>query len=158
MQARVPGQKTPQLMLRLKREAEDIYNNYKDTLLLDIKDHEQCIWHIHFKGAEGSVYAGELYTLQFKYTDQYPFESPEVQFIGKPPEHEHIYSCGFICLSILDSDWTPALKTSSVVLSIMSMMSSAKKKMKPVNDQESSRYMAGKSPKDIRWVFEDDKC
>ena len=30
-----------------------------------------------------------------------PIESPEVIFIGSPPEHEHIYSNGFICLSIL---------------------------------------------------------
>ena len=145
-------------MQRLKREAEDIYNNFKDVLTLEIKDHEKCIWHITFVGAEGSVYAGEKYTLQFRFTDQYPFESPEVQFIGKPPEHEHIYSCGFICLSTLDADWTPALKTSSVVMSILSMMSSAKKKMKPPNDEASSNYMKGKSPKDIKWVFEDDKC
>jgi ubiquitin-protein ligase len=30
-----------------------------------------------------------------------PIESPEVLFIGHVPVHEHIYSNGFICLSIL---------------------------------------------------------
>ena len=30
-----------------------------------------------------------------------PIESPEVIFIGHIPVHEHIYSNGFICLSIL---------------------------------------------------------
>ena len=78
--------------------------------------------------------------------------------MGTPPVHEHIYSCGFICLSTLDTDWTPALKTSSVCLSIISMLSSAEKKIKPPNDEASSRYMKGKSPKEISWAFEDDKC
>ena len=78
--------------------------------------------------------------------------------MGKPPVHEHIYSCGFICLSTLDSDWTPALKTSSVCLSIISMMASAREKKAPANDASASRYMAGKSPKDVSWAFEDDKC
>ena len=41
-----------------------------------------------------------------------PFEAPEVMFVGKPPEHEHVYSCGYICLSTLANDWTPALQTS----------------------------------------------
>ena len=34
----------------------------------------------------------------------------------------------YICLSTLDSDWTPALKTSSVCMSIISMLSSATEK------------------------------
>ena len=72
--------------------------------------------------------------------------------------HEHIYSSGHICLSTLDSDWTPALKTSSVCLSIISMMASAKEKKAPSNDAAASRYMLGKSPKEISWDFEDDKC
>ena len=81
-----------------------------------------------------------------------------MKFVGTPPVHEHIYSCGFICLSTLSTDWTPALKTSSVCLSIISMLSSAHEKKKPANDESSSKYMATKSPKDINWHFEDDKC
>ena len=79
-------------------------------------------------------------------------------FIGTPPKHEHVYSCGYICLSTLDSDWTPALKTSSVCMSIISMLSSATQKMSPPNDEQASSYMKHKSPKDINWVFEDNKC
>ena len=30
-----------------------------------------------------------------------PIEAPEVIFVGPVPTHEHIYSNGFICLSIL---------------------------------------------------------
>lgn len=33
--------------------------------------------------------------------DKKPIESPEVIFYGNSPDHEHIYSNGFICMSIL---------------------------------------------------------
>lgn len=33
--------------------------------------------------------------------DNKPIESPEVIFYGNSPDHEHIYSNGFICMSIL---------------------------------------------------------
>jgi ubiquitin-conjugating enzyme E2 W len=122
---------------RLKKEAEDIQKNYAGVLDLHIKDDSMRVWHIKFTGAEGTVYAGETYTLQFKFNSEYPIDSPEVIFVGTPPEHEHIYSNGFICLSILYSDWSPALKASSVCMSIISMMSSAAKKQKPPNDSTS---------------------
>ena len=35
-----------------------------------------------------------------------PIEAPEVVFLGKTPDHEHVYSNGFICMSILyDGKW-----------------------------------------------------
>lgn len=56
-------------------------------------------------GASDTLYAGETFTLQFRFTGNYPFDSPEVVFVGTPPVHPHIYSNGHICLSILDKDW-----------------------------------------------------
>ena len=119
----------------------------------------------------------------------------QVIFVGKPPEHEHIYSNGFICLSILydgekiflsqllginiyllfifKKEWSAALTVSSVCMSILSMLSSAKKKValyleiyqffsfffnlnflnksKPFNDAEFCKRAAGRSPKAFYW-------
>ena len=126
---------------------------------LNIIDDKQNIWHVSFVMPENTVYANEQYTLQFAFDDKYPFECAEVKFIGKPPEHEHVYANGYICLSTLSTDWTPALQTSSVVVSIISMLASAKAKRKPDNDERMSDYMnrVG-SPKKVSWIFEDDKC
>ncbi len=129
---------------RLKKEADDIRNNFAGVLELLIKS--DTVWQVKFTGAEGSVFANEPYTLQFKFNSDYPIDSPEVIFVGNPPEHEHVYSNGFICLSILYTEWTPALKVSSVCMSIISMMSSADKKMRPPNDATSGLHHY-KSPK-----------
>ena len=77
-------------------------------------------------------------------------ESPAVTFIEHIPINPYVFSNGFICLSILESDWSPALKVSSITLSILSMLSSTKTKHKPHNDREICSR-GWKSPKDATW-------
>ena len=119
--------------MRLMKESKNILTNYPE-FSLNIIDDTANIWHIGFSMVEGTVYAGESFTLQFKFDDKYPFEAPEVMFVNTPPIHEHVYSNGYICLSTLSKDWTPALQTSQVVISIISMLASASEKKAPAND------------------------
>ena len=76
---------------------------------LEIIEESHPIWRVSFTMPEGTAYTGETYTLQFKFDEKYPFEAPEVMFVGTPPIHKHVYSNGYICLSTLSKDWTPAL-------------------------------------------------
>ena len=149
---------------RLNKELADLKTFKAFTVKVD--DNNPRIWYVSFKGAENTLYANEDFTLQFKFSNEYvsinyiikyiqPIDSPEVIFIGHIPTHEHIYSNGFICLSILYNEWSPALRVSSVCLSILSMLSSAKVKKKPHGDAEfSARHYTG--PKQIRWFFDDE--
>ena len=83
------------------------------------------------EGPAGTLYEKENFTLQFKFGTKYPFDSPEVIFVGENiPVHPHVYSNGHICLSILTDDWSPALSVQAVCLSIISMLASAKDKVK----------------------------
>ena len=123
---------------RLLKEQKNIYENFKGVLELNVADEAKKIWHVKFEGAKDTLYAGEVFTLQFKFDDKYPFEAAEVTFIGVPPVHEHIYANGYICLSILSKDWTPALQTSQVCMSILSMLSSATEKKEPPNNISTS--------------------
>nr|XP_054771883.1 ubiquitin-conjugating enzyme E2 W-like isoform X1 [Lytechinus pictus] len=113
-------------------------------------------WHVDLDGAPNSIYAGEKFQLQFKFSNKYPFDSPEVVFIGgNIPVHPHVYSNGHICLSILTEDWSPALSVQSVCLSIISMLSSCTEKKRP---PDNSFYVktCNKSPKKTKWWYHDD--
>ncbi|KAG7211388.1 hypothetical protein KM043_010676 [Ampulex compressa] len=90
-------------------------------------------WIVHMEGAKGTLYEGERFQLQFKFSSKYPFDSPEVMFI----------------------DWSPALSVQSVCLSIISMLSSCKEKKRP---PDNSLYVktCNKNPKKTKWWYHDD--
>lgn len=143
---------------RLHREYEDMTKNFAEMFRVQMKGDDLLLWEVSFPGAEGTVFAGEHFTLQFKFDANYPIEAPEVIFIRGFPEHEHVYSNGYICLSILYDEWSPSMRVSSVVLSILSMLSSAHAKARPANDAQFMSYANGRSPKSFNWIFEDEKC
>ncbi|MFH4975017.1 hypothetical protein AB6A40_001726 [Gnathostoma spinigerum] len=114
------------------------------------------LWTVSVDGAPSTLYDGEKFILQFRFSDQYPFSSPEVVFVGDNiPVHPHVYSNGHICLSILSDDWTPALSVQAVCLSVISMLSSCKEKKRPPDNAVYIRT-CGKSPNKTRWWFHDD--
>ena len=55
-------------------------------------------------------------------------------------------------------EWSPALTVSSICLSVLSMLSSANKKVKPFNDAEFVKRAAGRGPKAFLWSYDDDKA
>ncbi|KAK6751512.1 hypothetical protein RB195_003107 [Necator americanus] len=108
----------------------------KDAASADLKQ-----LRVDVTGAAGTSYEGEKFSLQFRFTQQYPVNSPEVMYVGENiPVHPHVYSNGHICLSILSEDWTPAMSVQTVCLSILSMLSSAREKKRPP-DNASSRML-----------------
>lgn len=92
---------------------------------------------------------------------QLPPNSPEVIFLPEPPIHPHIYSNGHICLDILydssNGGWSPALTVNKLCLSLRSMLASNVEASRPAGDQEYCSRVGRKSPKQTRWVFDDDK-
>ena len=61
-------------------------------------------------------------------------KKPTVTFVENIPVNPYVFSNGLVCLDILDTNWSPILKASTITLSILSMLSSTKEKKKPVND------------------------
>ncbi|TGZ78387.1 UBC-like protein [Ascodesmis nigricans] len=106
------------------------------------------------------LYAGKTFRLNFRFSNNYPIEAPEVTFIRAPdreiPMHPHIYSNGIICLDLLSSGngWSPVQSVESVCMSIQSMLTGNTKNERPEGD-EAFVLREGRSVRDIRFVYDD---
>ncbi|KAK4530260.1 hypothetical protein CCYA_CCYA03G1117 [Cyanidiococcus yangmingshanensis] len=158
-----PKRMSPMATRRLHKELSDWYlsgrtaeHSPQPTILLETPVTRLDEWFVSLRGADSTLYAGEWYRLRFRFPSDYPIEAPEVVFLGTPPVHEHVYSNGHLCLSILYDSWSPALTVNSVALSIQSMLSSATEKRRPPDNDTYVRNCRGRSPKHTRWLFHDD--
>ncbi|ESO08062.1 hypothetical protein HELRODRAFT_185420 [Helobdella robusta] len=143
---------------RLQRELQALIRDPPEGISInpDKVTENLAEWIVDLCGAAGTLYDGETFQLQFKFGPRYPFESPEVVFIGpNVPIHPHIYSNGHICLSILTDDWSPALSVQAVCLSVVSMLSSCKVKKRPLDNTFYVKTCSD-NPKKTRWWYHDD--
>ncbi|RZC34696.1 ubiquitin-conjugating enzyme E2 W, partial [Asbolus verrucosus] len=128
---------------RLQKELLSLMKEPPPGVAVDADLAEQNLlhWIINMEGAAGTLYEGERFQLQFKFTNKY------ILLI--------LRSNGHICLSILTDDWSPALSVQSVCLSIVSMLSSCKEKERP---PDNAFYVktCNKNPKKTKWWYHDD--
>lgn len=125
-----------------------------DTFQVELANSNNLFhWLVSFTMQDG-VYAGERYTLSFTFGHNYPIEAPTVMFSGAYPHHEHIYSNGWICMALLYDDWSPSLRVSSIGLSIITLLATARRKGRPDNDARFVQYAIGKTPKQIKWEYD----
>ncbi|KAL9290728.1 putative ubiquitin-conjugating enzyme E2, ubiquitin-conjugating enzyme/RWD [Arabidopsis thaliana] len=78
-------------------------------------------WQATIMGPHDSPYSGGVFTVSIDFSSDYPFKPPKVNFKTKV-YHPNIDSKGSICLDILKEQWSPALTTSKVLLSICSQL------------------------------------
>ena len=78
-------------------------------------------WEAMLVGPIGSPYTGGLFKLSIDIPDNYPFKPPKFRFLT-PIIHPNINSGGFICLDILNKNWSPVLTISKTILSISSLL------------------------------------
>jgi ubiquitin-conjugating enzyme E2 W len=55
---------------RLQKELEDL-KKYEEIFTAAVDTKNQTLWKVSFKGAEGTIYEGEEFTLQFKFSSEY---------------------------------------------------------------------------------------
>jgi len=78
-------------------------------------------WRAMILGPEKTPFQGGVFFLDIFYPTDYPFKPAKYKFITKL-YHPNINSDGGICLDILKEQWSPALTTSKVLLSICSLL------------------------------------
>ena len=112
---------------RVQKELRSFMSNPPENCKLQVGNNIRS-WTITIKGPEKSVFAGETFKLRINFPKEYPAKPPSVFFLKPTPRHVHVYTNGDICLNLLGRDWRPMMTAQQLVVSIYSMLGSAKKK------------------------------
>ena len=71
-------------------------------------------------GPQDTPFQGNKYMVLFRYTKDYPYCAPTIQFLTGI-FHPNISEEGFVCLDILQDEYSPALTASTYMLSVVSI-------------------------------------
>ena len=99
----------------------DITNDPPPMCSVGLLDDDMFTWRGAFMGAEDSPFEGGVFSFNMHFPCEYPFKPPWFYFITRV-FHPNIDRRGNICLDVLQSQWSPALTISKVLLSISSML------------------------------------
>lgn len=90
-------------------------------------------WECAIPGRQGTPWEGGLYRLTMKFSHNYPSQPPQCKFI-KPLFHPNIFPSGTVCLSILGSDWKPAITIKQILIGIQELLNDPNPKS-PANEE-----------------------
>lgn len=107
---------------RLLKEMKDIQNKPQvGCSAAFINESDPYKWKATIFGPENTPYEGGVFELSLTFPTNYPFQPPNVKFDTKV-FHPNIDSRGSICLDILKDQWSPALQTTQLLLSLSSLL------------------------------------
>ena len=141
---------------RIQRELKEFLKSPPPNLKVNVGKNNIRIWIITMTGAKNTLYEGEKYRLRVQFPADYPTSPPSVYFLQPTPRHEHVYTNGDICLSLLGKDWRPTMTAQSIAMSILSILSGAQRKSLPMDNARNALNKPGAAQDD--WVYHDDNC
>jgi ubiquitin-conjugating enzyme E2 W len=141
---------------RIQRELKEFLSSPPPGLSVKISGKNVRLWIVTLSMPSNTIYAGETYKLRIQFPADYPTSPPSVFFLPPTPRHEHVYTNGDICLSLLGSDWRPIMTAQSVAQAIMSILCGAQRKSLPMDNARHAGNKPGKKQDD--WVYHDDNC
>mmetsp|Transcript_50034 Transcript_50034/g.82947 ORF Transcript_50034/g.82947 Transcript_50034/m.82947 type:complete len:148 (+) Transcript_50034:66-509(+) len=106
---------------RINKELQDLGKDPPSNCSAGPVGSDLFHWQATIMGPPDSPYQGGVFFLNIHFPTDYPFKPPKVNFTTRI-YHPNINSNGAICLDILNSQWSPALTISKVVLSICSLL------------------------------------
>lgn len=106
---------------RLTKELEMIQKNPPMNCSSGVVNNNIFHWEATIIGPSDSPYEGGIFKLDIQFPEKYPFKPPKIKFLTRI-YHPNISKQGLICVDILKTNWSPALTTSKVLLSICSLL------------------------------------
>ena len=135
---------------RIQKELKEFIQAPPPNLSVQVGSNIRA-WVVTMVGANNTIYEGEVFKLRINFPKDYPTVPPSVYFLkGHIPTHEHVYTNGDICLSLLGKDWRPTMTAQSIANSILSILSSAQHKALPMDNANHANAKPGEYQKD--WV------
>lgn len=128
-------------MAKKRLEVELVQINRKQPTIYTvgpISDDNIFVWHAILKGPIGTPYEGGTYKIEILFPTDYPFKPPKAKFVTKI-FHPNISEGGEICVDILQSEWSPAITTDTLLLSISSLLGNPNP-MDPLNLEAAKLY------------------
>ena len=141
---------------RIQRELKEFISSPPPGLSVKISGKNVRLWIITLTMPENTIYAGDIYKLRIQFPNNYPTSPPSVYFLPPTPRHEHVYTNGDICLSLLGKDWRPIMTAQSLAQAIMSILCGAQRKSLPMDNSRHAGNKPGQRQDD--WVYHDDNC
>lgn len=140
---------------RIQRELKEFLRSPPPNLSVKVGKNIR-VWIINMTGTKGSLYEGDKYRLKVTFPADYPTSPPSVYFLQPTPRHEHVYTNGDICLSLLGKDWRPTMTAQSLANSILSILSGAGRRSLPMDNVAHAQNKPGGKQDD--WIYHDDNC
>ncbi|XP_077489617.1 uncharacterized protein LOC144100598 [Amblyomma americanum] len=78
-------------------------------------------WTATLLGPADTPYEGGAFELEIRFPDDYPFKAPKLKLVTKI-YHPNFVGGAPVCLSVLTSQWSPAVSISDVMLSTCSLL------------------------------------
>lgn len=147
--------KTTNPNYRIQRELKDFIKFPPPNMSVKVGKNIR-LWIITLTGANNTIYEGEQYRLRVKFPTEYPTVPPSMYFFQPTPRHEHVYTNGDICLSLLGKDWRPTMTAQSIAMSILSILSGAQRKFLPMDNARHAHNKPGQRQDD--WIYHDNNC
>jgi ubiquitin-conjugating enzyme E2 W len=139
---------------RIQRELKSFLQDPPDNFTVKVGKNIR-VWIVKLTGAANTIYDGETFMLRISFPKEYPTVPPSVYFLPPNiPVHEHVYTNGDICLSLLGKGWRPTMTAQSIAISILSILSSAQSKSLPMDNSRHALNKPGEYQE--AWIYHDD--
>ena len=105
----------------LQKELVEIMKNPHPFIDVYVNDDDICFWKVVFKGPDGTPYSKGTWLAYIQFPQSYPSVAPNIRFVT-PIKHCNINNYGRVCHSILDRNYTPAVKMSLILQCIYGLL------------------------------------